>query len=125
MSLQSTITKNCTQTAVYWRNPVDDHYGGKTFDDPIEIKCRWEDKKQVIQNPDGTSMISRAVVIVLQDVDYEGLLYLTTLSSLTTSQKANPREIEDICIIKRFEKTPELGSSTNFYRKAFLTPWLT
>lgn len=132
------LAKKCKQTAVYWGNPVEDGFGGKTFDDPIELSpdddngVRWEEKVQVIIDENGVSHISRAVVFLQQDVDVEGCLYLGTLDDLvdyldsSAGSYIDPMDVEEgICIIKRFEKTPSLNSSDVFLRKAFLTPWLT
>jgi hypothetical protein len=135
MSIEKYIARNCPQIAVYWGNPKDDGFGSKTFDDPIEIKCRWEDKLQVITADNGVKYLSRAVVFLTQDVDIEGMLFLGTLDQLETlygdsAQESsgvyfNPFDVDGICIVKRFEKTPGLRSTSVFLRKAFLTPWLT
>jgi hypothetical protein len=34
-------------------------------------------------------------------------------------------DIEDLYVVKRFEKSPALNSATKFIRKAYLTPFLT
>jgi len=125
MSIQSFIQSRCSQTAVYWANPTNDGFGHFTFDTPVEIDCRWQNRTQILSNSDGAAIISRAEVVVTQDLDEDGLLYLGSLTDLTTTQKANPRTVDTVAIIKRFEKTPALGSTTEFLRKAFLTPWLT
>jgi hypothetical protein len=109
---------------VYWGNPVNDGYGGFTYDAPVEISCRWEDKSQLISNAGGETILSRAVVFVLQDLDWDGLLWLGELTDLTVGQRADPKSLDSICVVKRFEKTPGLASTTVFLRKAFLTPLL-
>ena len=48
MGLISVLERQYKQDAVYWGNPQSDGSGGYTFDDPVEIKCRWEDIKQVV-----------------------------------------------------------------------------
>jgi len=136
MGISNFIGRACTQTVVYWGNPRGDGYGGKIFDDPIELKppdngVRWEDKIQVVTEDNGVMYISRAVVFLIQDVDIEGCLYLGTLSDLddylesSAGTYIDPADVDGVCIIKRFEKTPAIGSTTEFLRKAFLTPWLT
>jgi hypothetical protein len=125
MSIDSYIKSTCTQDAVYWGNPKEDGYGGKTFDAPIDIKCRWQDIVQLLGTPDKESVISRATVVVLQDLEEDGLLWLGTLANLTVQQQNDPRTIEDICIVKRFSKLPAIRSTTVFLRKVYLTPWLT
>lgn len=124
-SFRKFLARSYPQTAVYWANPQENGYGGKTYDDPVEIKCRWEDKQQVIVDDNGEQLLSRSVVWGNMDFQYNGMLFLGTLADLDSSEEEDPRSIEGICIIKRFEKTPYLGSTTIFLRKAYLTPWLT
>ena len=124
MGIFEMIEKRCVQDAVYWGNPVNDHEGGFTFDNPIEIKCRWEEMIQVISDNKGNEVTSRAVIYLLQDVHEEGYLFLGTLDDLDSTQEADPKTIENAFIIKRFDKIPVLGSTTEFLRKAYLTPSL-
>jgi hypothetical protein len=132
MSINTLLIRSLKQTAVYWGTPVNDGEGGFTFADPIEIACRWENINQVVTDSKGNEITSRAVVFVLQDLDEEGMLYLGTLEDLYDSldlessagSLPNPMTIEGAWIIKRFQKTPSLGSTTDFLRKAYLTPSL-
>jgi hypothetical protein len=131
MSISSMITRNCVQTAVYWAAPTEDGYGGKTYEEPIEIMCRWEDMNQVVSDNKGSMITSRAVVYVLQDLDEEGMLYLGTLDSLydtvfdsSAGALNKPQDIVGAYSIKRFDKVPVLHSTTDFLRKAYLTPSL-
>lgn len=144
------ITRTCKQKAVYWGSPTEDGFGGKTFADPVEIACRWEDMQQIVTDAKGNEITSRALVFVLQDVDEEGMLYLGTLAALdiildelltadnvditadnetitadaSIAPLPNPMTIEGAYIIKRFQKTPALRNTTEFLRKAYLTPSL-
>lgn len=129
MSIADFIASKCVQICVYWGDPVEDGYGGKTFAAPIELDCRWEDKSQIVgairtSQLIGYDELSRATVFVTQDVEEGGVLYLGTLASLTAPQLADPKSIPTAHVIKRFEKSPALGSTTEFLRKAYLTPWL-
>jgi hypothetical protein len=136
MSIGTFINGACTQRAVYWGSPVDDGYGGRTYADPVEIACRWEDVVQISGTITavqlvGFTEVSRAVVFVTQDVDENGIIYNGTLESLSAYMGSDgelvPADVPDtanIHIIKRFYKVPALGSTTEFLRKAFLTPWL-
>jgi hypothetical protein len=119
------ITKNCVQDCVYWSTPVEDGYGGKTYADPIELKVRWEDKEQWIRLDDGNQISSRAIVYVLQVVEVEGVMYLGTLADLDSAEEEDPMSIDGAYTIKKFEKSPVLGSTTQFAYKAWLTPLLT
>ena len=123
MGIVDVITKRCTQTCVYWGSPVNDGQGGKTYDDPVELSCRWEDDQQLFAGDDGESIVSRAVVYVLQDVDKNGMLFLGDLDDLTAAEEADPASVETAYIIKGFQKTPVLGTTTQFVRKIFLVSW--
>ena len=125
MSITSVIANLCKQDAVYWGNPQNDGYSDFTYDAAVEIKCRWEDKVQFIRDRQGNEQSSRSIVYPLQELDEEGWLYLGLLTDLTAAQIANPKLIEKASTIKKFEKSPALGSTTDFSYKAWLTPLLT
>ena len=129
MSIEDNIARNLTATCVYWGNPQNDGEGGFTFDDAVEISCRWEDMMQIVSDAKGNEVSSRALVFVGQDLDEEGYLYLGTLDDLYDSAESSagaiddPKEIEGAYQIKRFQKTPSLSGS-GYLRKAYLTPSL-
>ena len=131
MSFTTLLNRTCKQVAVYWPTPNPDGYGGTLFGSPIELMVRWEDKEQLIRQDDGMEISSRAIVYVLQDVDVEGMMYLGTLDDLYDSAESsagaldNPKEFDKAWVIKKFEKSPALGSTTDFVRKVWLTPLLT
>lgn len=125
MGLQAIIERQYKQTTVYWGNPQSDGQGGFTFDDPVEIACRWEDIRQVVTDNKGNSVVSRAVIYVKQDLDEEGMIYLGTLSDFdSTVDTGDPKSIDNTYIIKRFGKVPSLAIPTEFLRAAYLTPSL-
>lgn len=131
MSIIDDIAEMCVETAVYWGNPVEDGYGGKTFDDPIEISCRWENVNQIVSDEKGVETTCRGLVYTTQDVKEEGYLYRGTLDDLYDSNASdssagevyNPKTITGAWAIKRFQKIPSLDGE-GFLRKAFLTPSL-
>ncbi len=123
MGMESFIARLCTQTAVYWGSPVNDGYGGKTFDDPVEISCRWEDRIESINRVGarlGEEIVSRAQVYVTEDVEELGYLYLGTLDDLDSDEEADPTTIVKAYMINRFDKIPTMRSSNEFLRKAYL-----
>ena len=122
MSVVTNIERLCTQTAVYWSTPTEDGYGGLTFDSgsPQEIYCRWEDKNEIIKSDNGKEQVSRAVVYVTQDVDEDGYLFLGSLDDLDSSEEENPETAADTYRIVKFDKSPALGSTNEFIRKAWL-----
>lgn len=127
MGIVQAITRQCKQKAVYWGNPVKNGYGGYTYDDPIEIDCRWEEKAQLLKMWDSKGDIFEciALVYVLQDVDREGYLFFGTLDDLDSAQEDAPETIEisgrKAYSIRQFEKLPALGSTTEFIRAAYLS----
>ena len=121
MGIQDILVSNCTQKAVYWGNPVNDGYGGHTFDTPVEILTRWEDKTGTFMSNRGEQLYSKGEVYTLQDVDENGWLFLGTLADLTGVDDINkPKDIAGAYEIKRFDKSPALGSTTVFERIAYL-----
>jgi len=121
MGIEKFLQKICVQTAVYWGNPIPNGYGGMSYDVPIEIGCRWEDKAKVISDNTGQEIISLAEVLVTQDLSVQGILYLGKLTDLSTVQKANPALIENGAYsVKRIDKVPMIKSTTVFVRTVYL-----
>lgn len=125
MSIMDFIASACTQTAVYWGNPQRKGTGGWTYDAPVEISCRWDDKIQLVKNEiANTEFLSRGEVIVLQDVDEEGVIFLGSLTDLVEGADTNPYKQTGAYMIKQFLKTPRLYSTTEFFRKILLSEYL-
>ncbi len=139
MGLENVLLRQYKQTAVYWGVSGNDGQGGFTYDTPVELAppsngVRWEIMDQVVRDDKGVEFTSRALVFVAQDVEVEGLLYLGTLDSLydlldesSESVLDDPKSLAatynlSIFTIRRFQKVPGLGSTTDFLRKAYLTP---
>jgi len=132
MGIIDVLSKRYVQVCVYWGSPQNDGEGGFTFDEPIELFCRWEAMDQIVSDKKGNTITSRAVVYVNQDLVEEGMLFLGTLDDLydtyNTDNSAgdipHPKSIDNAYFIKRFQKTPSLGSTSDYLRKAYLTPSL-
>jgi hypothetical protein len=104
---------------VYWGNPVNNGYGGYTFDEPIEINCRWEATGIVNFQHNGVEVQAKHEVYVDRDVDEEGYLWFGLLEDVDSGLIATPIDIEDAEMIVRFDKIPNLRG-TKYTRKAFL-----
>jgi hypothetical protein len=124
-SLDQFLINSCTQTAVYWGNPVDNGMGKNSYDAPVEIKCRWEGKGQILKTWDAKGNIIEyiGVIYVTQDLDKDGCLFLGTLDDISSDAYYEPEVMDDAYAIKQFEKLPALRSETVFLRKAYLTLW--
>jgi hypothetical protein len=117
-SRSDNFTRNLKQDVVYWGNPVNDGYGGRTFADPVEMKVRWEDKHELFIDSSGQQKTSQAVVFVGEDVVVGGYLMLGTLSDLSSADES-PLEIAGAYEIKAFSKIPDLKGES-FVRNAWL-----
>lgn len=82
----SVLIDQLQQTAVLWTNPVLDGFGGRTFDDGIEIACRWENRQELFVDAQGRQVLSRAVVFVDRDIAVHDFLFLGELSDLASGE---------------------------------------
>ena len=114
------VNKVCVQTAIYWGNPTNDGFGGYTYDPPVEISCRWEEKTQMVWANNGKEVVSKNELLLIQDVDLDCYLFLGTLDSLDPDKEDNPKNIEGAYKLLSFTKTPLFMSTTEFVRTAFL-----
>jgi hypothetical protein len=120
LGIEKFLQKISVQTAVYWGNPTDDGYGGITYDDPEEISVRWENTTKLITTADGQEYACVAEVIVNQDVEVNGYLYLGELDDLDSSEMDDPKTVDAAYRIKRFDKIPMIKKTDEFVRKAYL-----
>ncbi len=127
--IEKVAAKFCVQTAVYWGNPQNDGFGGRTFDEPKEINCRWEDKVEVnigwvSTGYPGNIQLAKASVLVLEDLDINGVLWLGTLDELETKYSdddiANPIRIDRAWAIHRVDKIPMVFKTDEFVRTVWL-----
>ncbi len=107
------------QTAVYWGNPQNDGYGGHTFDTPIQLRVRWEDKQELYNDAEGREKRSSAIVYTQVDLDMGGFLYLGDLDDSGLDSDPQPSEVPSAKEIKQWGKVPNL-QGTKFVRKAWL-----
>ena len=122
------IKKVTAQTAVYWAAPSADGFGGMSFSDPVELTppngVRWDEKVQLIMDKGITStgkeIVSNAVVLLNQDVEEQGYLYLGSLDDLDSGEQDDPLTVEGAYEIKQVEKIPLFKSTDEFVRKAYL-----
>lgn len=123
-NIERVIRRFCVETAVYWGNPQNDGYGGFTYDDPVEIQCRWEYVTEVNLGwigLSGNTFLPKGSVLVTQDLDKQGRLYKGSLSDFdSTVDTSNPANIADTWIIHRFDKIPFVRKTNQFVRICYL-----
>jgi hypothetical protein len=130
MSINSFITKLSVQTITHWANPVLDGYGGAAYDDPVEIKGRWEDRMKVINNRNGEETIATSQILTNEELQLEEIVYLGTLDSLgeldidldSGDVYPKPRQILQAFKIVAKDKIPLVRSATKFVRIYYLKP---
>jgi len=129
MGISKFISKVCVQTAVYWGSPVKDGYGTMSYADPVEIKCRWTDKVSLINQQGvtqtGKELQASAEILVLEDLDLQGFLYLGYLMDLEQYYESDgenilPQNIEGAKEIISVKKVPMIKSTTEFVRTVFV-----
>jgi hypothetical protein len=113
------LTSNLRQTAVYWGGPQSDGFGGRTFDEAVEISVRWEDKQELFIDATGQEVRSNAVVYVDRDLDMGGYLYLGELDDLDSAEAADPFTLSNAREIRGWGKTPSLKNDISL-RKVWL-----
>ena len=121
MSIQSFIERVCVQTCIYWGNPQNNGTGGMTFDEPIDIKCRWEDKERLVKDHWGNEQRTRADVLLTRPVDSQGWLCLGSITDYDTLEELLvPAEVDGASEIIAFDKIPLFASTDKFVNTAFL-----
>jgi hypothetical protein len=118
MGIESFISSVCVQTAVYWGNPVNDGFGTRTYDLPVEIKVRWDENPQIIAGKDGKEITCSISVLTPEDLEIGGILRLGTLEE--TDWTTNPHIIENTYEIMGWSKISMPKSLTQFVRTAYL-----
>jgi len=107
----------CVQTAVYWERKSSNGYGGFTYETPVEIKCRWDANSKLVLNDKGEQVVISAEILVNQELDVGGLLFLGTLDDLDSSLTHEGVETHPIIA---FPKNPLFKSATEFVRMAYV-----
>lgn len=70
----SLITRMRRQVALYWAPKGNDLFNSDTFDEPIEIACRWEDTQKEIIAANGEKKLTSAIVYVDRELKVGGVL---------------------------------------------------
>ena len=119
MGIEKFIKKIAVQTAVYWGNPTDDGYGGKTYYSPVEISVRWENTNELITTADGEQYACIAKIFVTQDVKVNAYIYLGDFDDID-SDEGNPKSVEGAYRIRRFDKIPMIKKTDEFVRLCYI-----
>jgi hypothetical protein len=115
------------QVAVYWAPGPDDDFGNETYAAPVELLVRWTDRNEEIVNGRGETKFTKSEVYVGQDVELDGVLWLSSKTKGYTAGEAidelddedEPFKNENASAIQRFDKTPTMKAD-DFLRVAYL-----
>lgn len=80
--IRRTIRRHAKQTLVYWEKTGSDGFGKPIFADPVEVKCRWEDKQQEIILPDKRTVMTKGFIISLTPMLVGSLVFLGFLTDI-------------------------------------------
>lgn len=104
----SFITANLKQVISHWsKSGSRDTYGNPTWDTPVLILGRWEDRTEKITLPTGEEYISRSIVFLDTDVAIGDYIFQGEFGSGDT----DPHNVTDAFEVKDFNKVPRLRSS--------------
>ena len=103
----SIIRTMLRQKAVYWAEGAHDDFGSPNAANPVEVKCRWEDKHVEFTDTAGKKKLSNAIVYVDRDLEVGGMLMLGEVNDLTTTSPPS----EGVYHIQMFDKTPNLRAN--------------
>lgn len=102
------------QKAVYWAPEGVDQFNRRTYAAPVEIDCRWVDKREIFRTKDGQEKVSKSIVYPDRVLDEEGgVLREGTLAELTSTTA--PFENTNTWEIQAFGKTPTLDNDAILY----------
>lgn len=107
-------TRHLREDVTHWPISGSDGYGGFTFNSPVKLKGRWEEKAVLFLSANNEEQVSEAVVFVDTEVaagDYLGRGDLTATSDPTT--------IADTRRIRQYQRTTDLRNLRSI-RKAYL-----
>jgi len=92
--------QNLKQRAVLWMSSGVDNYGKFTVTTPVEIDCRWEEKRHQSMAPDNTVIAADSTVYVDRVVRQGSIMWKGTLKEwtklLTTPAATNPRWLKEV-----------------------------
>jgi len=100
------------QTATYWAPPIKDAWGAQTYPSPATMRAYWKEAKESATPLEGVERISKAIVLLENDVDADGFLYLGTLSAGSTQ---SPRNVPGASRIQQVEKRPTMRQDIVVY----------
>jgi len=97
------------QDAIYWSPLGNDGFGNKTYNAPVQLRVRWEKKREMVRDKNGQEVISQAIVYPPTELDLDGFLFEGLLIDFdSTVDTADPLSIKGAFEIIQIATTPKL-----------------
>ena len=120
MSILNFIKRVCVQTAVYWEPSGMSGYGSAVYNEPRELKIRWDDTSEKVTANNGELIVSRSRILVQEELKYKGYLWLGKLEDVSIEKRFDPRKVEEAYEIRKTNKTPLFRSTDKFVFEVYL-----
>ena len=79
------VKRMLRQDAILWTYAGEDRFGRKTYEEPRQIKCRWEEKTEQFLDRTGNTQISRAQVYVPEKIPELSVLWQGTFATVVVA----------------------------------------
>lgn len=105
----SIITRMRRQFAVYWeRSANPDEFGRYTFEEPVEIECRWDDASVEFRDSQGQKVLSKSIAYVDRNMKIGDFLKEGEMSS---NEVSDPTEDDSAFEIQRCDRNPNIKAT--------------
>lgn len=111
------ISSVLNQTALYFAPPTPDGTGGWSYDTPVEIPCRWENKMKVIQSATGEMITCVSQVYTTDTIVQRGAMVLMDLDDFESGDTPVSLGARSIVTL---ESSPSLVAGGITLYKAYL-----
>lgn len=91
------LQKMLKQTLVYWPPAGNDGFGGKTFGEPVEIRCRWLYVNELFVGPQKKEIMSQAKAFPDNQavrMELAGMAMEGTLAEVEAQESNDPYDLE-------------------------------
>lgn len=102
------------QTCVHWEKSGTDSRGRPTYEDPVELECRWSGQVIAYVNVQGEEKMSNAIAFV-DGVSVGDVLYLGELDDSGLDQD-DPLKNSEAWRVERVDTIPNLKNSITWYK---------
>jgi len=81
--MADSVKRILKEFCVIWGSPEPDGFGGSTFSNPVQAKCRWDDVTEVVIDPKGQDINSNATIYLETPVTVQSYIMRGPIDSNT------------------------------------------